>query len=150
MVRPSLHRPLLVSAAAALLVVGLAACGSDDDDTSTGGRDDAGVTTTAAPAGDDYGGGGTSGGDGGAAAAGTIVAEDFSLTDITVAPGDELVFENKGSAAHTATADDGDFDLGQVAGGETSEPVTAPEEPGSYPFHCEIHPNMTATLTVEG
>lgn len=145
---PRPHRSLLASAAVALLAVGVAACGSDDDKTSTG--DDTGATTTAAPAGDGYGGGDSGGDTGGEAAAGTIVAEDFSLTDITVAPGGELVLDNQGSAPHTATADDGAFDLGRVDGGATSEPATAPEEPGSYPFHCEIHDSMTATLTVEG
>jgi len=25
-----------------------------------------------------------------------------------------------------------------------------PTEPGEYPFHCEIHSSMHATLTVEG
>lgn len=129
------------------LVVALAACGSDDDpDTEAGGTTSAPSTE---PAGDDYGG--TGGGtDGAEAAAGTIVAEDFSLTDLTVAPGEEIVLENAGGAPHTATADEGAFDLGQVAGGETSDPVAAPDEPGAYPFHCEIHPDMTATLTVEG
>jgi plastocyanin len=58
--------------------------------------------------------------------------------------------KNEGEAPHTATADGGEFDLGTVEAGETSEPGTAPDAPGSYPFHCEIHPNMTATLTVEG
>ena len=87
---------------------------------------------------------------GGEGEAGTIVAQDFSLTDLTVAPGEEIVLRNDGDATHTATADDGSFDLGEVAGGETSDPVTAPEEPGSYPFHCQIHASMTATLTVEG
>lgn len=121
-------------AIAVLLLGGIAACGSDDY--SGGGTGD-GSTTSAAPA----GGGGE---------AGTIVAQDFSLTDLTVAPGEEIVLRNDGDATHTATADDGSFDLGEVAGGETSDPVTAPEEPGSYPFHCEIHASMTATLTVEG
>lgn len=145
---PRPHRSLLASAAVALLVVGLAACGSDDDKTSTG--DDTGATATAAPGDDGYGGGDSGGDTGGEAAAGTIVAKDFSLTDITVAPGAEIVLDNQGGKPHTATADDGAFDLGQVSAGATSEPATAPEEPGSYPFHCEIHKDMTATLTVEG
>jgi plastocyanin len=126
---------------AALLVGGVAACGSDDD--SGAGTGD-GSTTSEAPAGDGYGdaaGGGE---------AGTIVAQDFSLTDLTVAAGEEIVLRNDGDATHTATADDGSFDLGEVAGGESSDPATAPAEPGSYPFHCEIHAGMTATLTVEG
>jgi plastocyanin len=137
------RRPILLVSVASLLLVLSAACGSDDDsDADTG----AGVTTTAAPSGDDYG---ATGGDGGASGeAGTIVAEDFSLTDLTAAPGEEIVLQNDGDTRHTATADDGSFDL-EADGGATSDPGTAPTTPGDYDFHCEIHPNMTATLTVE-
>jgi len=137
--RPRL-RPLALTLTVGLLVAGSVACGSDDDDDA--GTGDSGGTTTAPPAGETD--------DGGGDAAGTIVAEDFSLTDLTVAPGTELVLDNQGSAPHTATADDGAFDLGQVGGGSTSDPIPAPDEPGDYPFHCEIHTDMTATLTVEG
>ena len=130
--RPAPRHSLLAGVAVALLVLGAAACGDDDEPTGTASPDP------------------TEAGDGGEAAAGTIVAVDFSLTDVTVAPGEEIVLDNQGSAPHTATADDGAFDLGQVSAGGTSEPVSAPDEPGAYPFHCEIHPDMTATLTVEG
>jgi plastocyanin len=127
-------RLLLAALAVGTLTLGAAAC-SDDDDAGSDTTD-----TTAAGTDDD----------GGGAAAGTIVAADFSLTDLTVAPGEDIVLDNTGSAPHTATADDGAFDTGQVSGGDTSDPVAAPDEPGSYAFHCEVHPNMTATLTVEG
>lgn len=133
-------RTPVVAAMVALLVGSVAACGSDDD--STAGTSD-GSTTSQAPAGDDYGDGGGEG------EAGTIVAQDFSLTDLTVSAGEEIVLRNDGDVTHTATADDGSFDLGEVAGGESSDPAAAPDEPGSYPFHCEIHSGMTATLTVE-
>jgi plastocyanin len=140
------HRRTLLAVASLLLVLA-AACGSDDDSSQadTGG----GVTTTAASSSDDeYGD--TGGDDESSAEEGTIVAKDFSLTDLTVAPGEEIVLENEGDATHTATADDGSFDLGEVEGGATSDPGTAPTTPGDYAFHCEIHPTMTATLTVEG
>jgi plastocyanin len=143
-----LFAPLLVLA----LALGVAACGDDDEPTAS---DDPGSgTTESTAAGDggdpyDYGSSGGSK-DAGEGADGTIVAKDFSLTDLTVGPGDPIKLENEGAATHTATADEAEFDLGPVAGGETSEPGTAPEEPGDYAFHCEIHPNMTATLTVEG
>ena len=132
-------RPLLAAGCLALLVT--AACGSDDD--ADAGAPDGSTTSTAAATGDDYRD------TGGSAEAGTIVAEDFSLTDLTVAPGDEIVLRNDGSAPHTATADDDSFDTGQVTAGETSGPVAAPDQPGTYAFHCEIHNAMTATLTVE-
>ena len=127
-----LPRPLgraLASVAVALLVVGGAACGDDDDD--------AGGTTTAAD-------GGEASGDS------VVVAEDFSLTDLSVEAGAAFTLDNQGEAPHTLTADDDSFDSGEVAAGSQSDPLTAPDEPGSYPFHCEIHPAMTATLTVEG
>jgi plastocyanin len=135
------RRPLLVVACLALLVAA-AACGSDDD--ADAGAPEGSTTSTAAATGDDYDDTG-----GSRAEAGTIVAEDFSLTDLTVAPGDDVVLRNDGSAPHTATADDDAFDTGQVTPGETSAPVTAPDQPGTYAFHCEIHDAMTATLTVE-
>ena len=137
---------LLVASYAAVLVVGVAGCGDDDEPTASG--DGTTTTESSDTGGPDYGGatGGTPAADDGA-----IVAADFSLTDITVAPGAEIVLKNEGEQTHTATSDEeGLFDLGEVAGGETSEPGTAPDEPGSYTFHCEIHDAMTATLTVEG
>jgi plastocyanin len=130
---PIVRRALALAAVALLAAAG---CGSDDD--AEGATGD--PTTTAAG----------STGDGDGAEAGTIVAADFSLTDLTVAPGEAVVLRNDGAAPHTATADDGSFDTGQVSAGGTSEPATAPDDPGSYPFHCEIHSTMTATLTVEG
>ena len=147
--RPRLVRSSIATALAVVLALGAAACGDDDDATATAG--DSG--TTASTAGDDGGDpyGSTSGGSAdGDAPEGTIVAVDFSLTDVTVGPGEEITLQNDGDKPHTATADDGEFDLGTAEPGGSSEPGTAPEEPGSYPFHCEIHPDMTATLTVEG
>jgi plastocyanin len=137
------RRPVL-AAASLLLVLTIAACGSDDDSSEAGTGDG---TTTPAPTDDAYGGG-TDGGEQ-STEAGTIVAEDFSLTDLTVGPGEDIVLQNDGAATHTATADDDSFDLGEVPGGDTSDPVAAPTTPGDYAFHCEIHPSMTATLTVE-
>jgi plastocyanin len=138
LLHPRPTRLLLAALAVGALTLGAAACSDDDD---------AGSATTDTTAAETDDGGGD---DGGGAAAGTIVAADFSLTDLTVAPGEEIVLDNTGSAPHTATADDGAFDTGQVSGGDTSDPVAAPDEPGTYAFHCEVHPSMTATLTVEG
>jgi plastocyanin len=46
------------------------------------------------------------------------------------------------------TADSGNaFDSTQPSGGSSS--FTAPTKPGSYPFHCTIHPFMHGTLVVQ-
>jgi plastocyanin len=142
-IRRALRVVALALVLAGVAAGGLAACGDDDD--SVGAGD---TTTTAASGGTDdgYGGSGDSGGD----TTGTaIVAKDFSLTSITVAPGADVKVDNQGSASHTVTADDGSFDSGTVDGGSSGS-LSAPSEPGEYAFHCEIHPSMTGTLTVEG
>jgi plastocyanin len=138
--------PLLAVVFATLLAFGVAACGDDDDAQATG---DGSGTTVDSSGGDPYDYGATTGGDTDVAA-GTIVAVDFELSDTTVAPGDPIVLQNDGEQNHTATSDEeGLFDL-EADGGSASEPGTAPDEPGEYTFHCEIHSSMTATLTVEG
>jgi plastocyanin len=140
-----LSRPLLATLAATVLLVGAAGCGDDEDPEATGSGDTTGETTEPVP---DYGGttGGASGGD---APENAIVAKDFKLSDLTIGPGEDIVLKNEDGLMHTATADDGAFDL-RADGGETSDPGAAPDEPGAYDLHCEIHPEMTATLTVEG
>jgi plastocyanin len=124
--------------------VGLAACGDDDD----GDLDAADTTSTSASGsgGSDDAYGDRSGDD---AKGSAVVAEDFSFTDAKAVAGGEVTFENRDDAPHTLTADDGAFDTGNVAGG-SSATITAPSEPGEHTFHCEIHPSMTGTLTVEG
>ena len=61
------------------------------------------------------------------------------------------MLKNEGDQSHTATADDGrEFDLGRVTGRDLRPGHRSRWSPASYAFHCEIHPAMTATLTVEG
>jgi len=140
-------RPLFAKIFATLLVaalaLGLAACGDDDTTAS-----DQGSSTTAS---DPYGD--TSGDDGGSSSSDlpSVVAEGLAYkNDLTVGPGEQFVFDNQSGTTHTLTADKGEFDSDRVSGGSQSDPLTAPDEPGNYSFHCEIHSSMTGTLTVEG
>jgi plastocyanin len=114
-------------AAALVLALGLAACGGDDDDDATS-------DTTAADT-------------GGSAGGATLKVTEIQYSDVSAPAGGKLTIENTSGAAHTFTADDGEFDVSYGAD-ETVE-VDVPAEPGEYPFHCEIHPSMTATLTAE-
>lgn len=122
---------LFVSAA-----VVFGACGGGDDEEAT----DTGSADTADDGGNDDGGGG-----GGS----TITIEGFKFTNATAAPGASVSVDNQDSAAHTATADDDSFDSGNLEGGAKGT-IKAPDKAGEYPFHCEIHPSMKGTLTVEG
>ena len=137
----TLTRPL-AALAAGLLVLGLAACGDDDDaadtdeTTTTVAPEDTGTEDETRPAGDE--------------GAVTVTATDnqYDSASVTAAPGAIVTFVNAGSNPHTITADEGEFDTGRVSGGSQGE-VTAPSEPGSYAFHCDVHPAMTGTLVIE-
>jgi plastocyanin len=86
----------------------------------------------------------------GAAGADAVTIRDFSFTpaDLTVSVGDTVTWTNDDDFAHTVTSRDGLFDSGDLAGGQTFQFTFT--EPGTYPYVCNIHPNMTATVTVEG
>lgn len=133
----------LSSIAAVALFVG--ACGDSDDEAddtaSTVGSDATSTPDTPAP---DTSPPSSEAGQPGAA---EIVAEGFAYDDVTVAPGATITLVNNDPEPHTVTADDGSFDSGSFESGEEAE-LVAPTEPGTYAFHCEIHPRMQATLTV--
>ena len=81
----------------------------------------------------------------------------FEPPVFTVKAGTNVVFANVGGLPHTFTADDGTFDSGVLAPGPDggrfagSSVFVALSKPGTYNFHCEIHPNaMKGTVTVEG
>jgi plastocyanin len=78
----------------------------------------------------------------------TITISDFAFTTPdSVSPGATVTVDNKDSTAHTVTADGGgSFDDQANAGIST---FTAPDKPGSYPFHCNFHPGMHGTLVVK-
>ncbi|HET6952507.1 MAG TPA: cupredoxin domain-containing protein [Acidimicrobiales bacterium] len=121
---------LAAAVALVALTAGLAACGGGDDDEDSGSGSGSGT---------EEGGSGT--------ADATLEITEFQFTDVSAPAGGTLEVVNSSGGAHTVTADDGAFDE-EVGDGETIE-VQVPAEPGEYPFHCEIHPSMEATLTAE-
>jgi plastocyanin len=133
--RPSISRArrLAAAALAAGLVLGLGACGDDDDEDAADQEETSPEENSPA---------GTNGSGDGAAM--TLTESQFE--DLSVAAGGTIEVTNDSGVPHTMTADDGEFDE-ELPDGETT-PVTAPSEPGDYGFHCEIHPSMTATITV--
>jgi plastocyanin len=74
----------------------------------------------------------------------------FSQTQVRVRPNTKVTWVNcgaPGDAAHTATADGLAWTSPLLAPGQTftREFTTV----GSFPYHCEPHPGMTATVVVE-
>jgi len=77
-----------------------------------------------------------------------VEIEDFAFqpAEISVATGTEVVWKQRDAAPHTVTADDGSFDSGTMA--DRDEFMHVFDEPGTYAYHCAIHPAMTATVVV--
>lgn len=77
----------------------------------------------------------------------TVTMADFSYSPatITVSPGDTVTWTNAGPAEpHTATGDG--FDTGEVAVGSSGSATFA--QPGTFPYVCTLHPQMTGTVEV--
>jgi plastocyanin len=76
----------------------------------------------------------------------TIQNVAFSPDSITVARGSTVTWTNLDGMAHTVTADDGSWGSGTLGQGGTYSHVFT--SPGSYTYHCAIHPFMTDTVMV--
>ncbi|QPS38818.1 cupredoxin family copper-binding protein [Burkholderia oklahomensis] len=85
-----------------------------------------------------------------AAAAGThvVVIEGmrFIPQTLTVHRGDRVEWVNRDLVPHTASATSDAFDSGSIAPGARWRYVASKR--GDYPYQCQLHPTMRATLIV--
>lgn len=74
----------------------------------------------------------------------------FAPTPLTVRVGTTVTWTNDDPTPtiHTATADDGSFDTGNIQPGKSASHTFS--TPGTYAYHCAIHNYMRATITVTG
>ena len=75
-----------------------------------------------------------------------VVDFAFEPSSVTIPAGATVTWTNTGSRPHTVTADDGSFDSGNLAPGESFTHTFT--EAGSISYHCNYHPNMVATVVV--
>jgi uncharacterized repeat protein (TIGR01451 family) len=72
----------------------------------------------------------------------------FSPDSVTVKVGDSISWTNTGSLQHSVTADDGSFNSGLLAAGQTFTQTLS--SVGTFTYHCTPHPWMKATVVVQG
>jgi len=80
-----------------------------------------------------------------------VSIEDFVFgpAQLNVNVGDTVTWtNNEDGIPHTATSDDGVWDSKNLNPGDTFSFTF--DTPGTYTYHCSIHPKMTATITVSG
>ncbi len=76
-------------------------------------------------------------------------AVPFSPATFHVAVGGTVTWLNTDSTTHTVTSDPGNpvaFDSGSLTTGEVVRFTLL--QPGTYPYHCTPHPQMTGTIVV--
>jgi plastocyanin len=124
----------LFLAAMALVATFVTACGGSNNSGYNTAATTTGMPTENTPA---------------AATGPTLTIADMAFGQpLTVAPGAQINVVNKDSVEHSVTSNAaGTFDV-DVDGGK-AKTLTAPTQPGEYPFHCSYHPSMKGTLTVK-
>jgi len=77
-----------------------------------------------------------------------IVMENLVISpaEVSAKVGDTIEWVNKDVLAHTATANNGDFDV-MLPPKKTGTLVL--KKAGTFDYYCRFHPNMKATLKVE-
>lgn len=75
-----------------------------------------------------------------------IVEFAFSPSELEVKAGDTVVFVNKDSVRHTATADDDSFNTELLDQDEKKEIIF--QETGEFSYYCLPHPAMKGTIVV--
>src|SRR6266436_786470 len=71
----------------------------------------------------------------------------FSPAAVTINVNDQVKWTWIGSIGHTTTSDTGLWDSGVKGNGSTF--VNTYTTAGSFPYHCTVHPFMTAAITVQ-
>jgi plastocyanin len=76
----------------------------------------------------------------------TMAGRAFSTSQVAASVGEVIGFTNQDSVPHTATLDEGTCTTENLGKGASGSLVF--DAPGSYPFHCRIHPDMTGTFVI--
>ncbi len=77
----------------------------------------------------------------------SIAGFAFKPASLTITAGSTVTWTNGDAVTHTATADGGEFDSGDLANGKTFSHTFANK--GTFTYHCAIHSNMLGTITVQ-
>jgi plastocyanin len=157
---------VIFAAAAAVACLGLTACGGDDETEASANTAGTSTETTEGSEAEEEGttaeeetAEGAESTDDGTTESGTtpggepegsekveIVEFTYQPDPVVVRTGGKVIWQNEDTAPHTATADDGSFDTGPLERGKLKS--EAFKQAGTYPYFCEIHPDMRGTVEV--
>lgn len=78
----------------------------------------------------------------------TIKGFSFQPAALTVPVGTTVTWTNEDSVDHTSTSDTGVWNSGHLGTGQSFSFTF--KRPGTFSYHCAIHPDMKATIVVQG
>ena len=131
---------VLLAPAVVAMSLAFAACGGGDGDASTESESNPGGTT------EQSGSSPAPSGEAQRSEKVEIVEFTYGPDPVTVQEGGKVIWLNRDTAPHTATADDGSFDTGTIERGKLGSETF--KQAGTYPYFCEIHPTMHGTVEV--
>jgi plastocyanin len=79
--------------------------------------------------------------------ASTLTTTAYNPNPVNVMVGTTVRWSNSDSTTHTATADGGAFNSGNLSGGGTFDFKF--NTAGTFTYKCTIHPNMVGTVVVQ-
>jgi plastocyanin len=77
----------------------------------------------------------------------TTVGNVFTPSALTVAVHTTIIWDNNSAITHTSTSDNGKWNTGNISPGSSAQTIF--DSTGTYHYHCNIHPGMTGTITVQ-
>jgi plastocyanin len=126
----------------------LAACGGGATPTPSAPAASAAAPSAAAAS---AGGGGAACAVAPAGSTGTVMVTiqnfKFDPQPVEAKVGDVVTWSNKDSAPHSATLDNGACDTDPIAQGSSASLVF--NTPGTYTYHCKVHPTLMKNFTIE-
>jgi plastocyanin len=136
-----MSRKTYLACASLLAVFALGGCGGNDDSGNASQAEESPSATTESgetrtPTGSD------------AVRAAKVEIVDFTYDPdpVTIQAGGKVIWINRDSEPHTATAEDGSFDTGTLEEGKLKSESF--KEPGTHAYTCSIHPSMRGALEV--
>jgi plastocyanin len=81
------------------------------------------------------------------AGASGLRAAAFGANPLVVSLGTTVVWQNNDTIAHTSTSDGSGWNSGTIGPGQSFRFTFT--SPGTFPYHCSIHPDMLGTVTVQ-
>lgn len=77
----------------------------------------------------------------------TIVKFSFRPATLTIPVGTTVTWTNQDTVTHTSTSDTGTWSSGNLAHGQSFSFTF--KHPGTFSYHCAVHPFMKASITVQ-